>query len=89
MVWHVAFGETWSERPPGLSIPDGHRAGGIGLLDGMGGLDFFDGLDIGDLCSLDSSKAQGLSIQANMGADGSGFVDGLCCCGLIPMKFYT
>ena len=39
-------------------MPVGHRASGFSLPDcaGMGGLGFFDSLDVGDLCSLDSCK---------------------------------
>ena len=82
---------TQLERPLGLGIPDGCRASHFSLPDGAGagGLGFFDSLDVGDLCSLDSCKAQGLSIQGNMGADGPGFFDGLCCCRLVPPKFYN
>ena len=43
----------------------------------MGGLGFFDSLDIGDLCFLDSCKAQGPCIQGNTGADGSVLFNGL------------
>ena len=56
---------------------------------GAGGHGFFDGLDVGDLCSPDSCKAMGLSVLGNTRADCSGFFDGLCCCRLIPMKFHT
>ena len=66
--------------PLGLGIPDGCRTSTFGLLDGAG---------MGDLCFLDSWGAQGLSIHGNMGADGSGFFNGLCCLGLILMKFHT
>ena len=55
----------------------------------MGGLGFCDGLDVGDFCFLDSCEGQGLSVQGNTGADGSGFLNGLCCLRLIPMKFHT
>ena len=86
---HVACGVTQPQRPP--------RSGHPWQLQSkwlfpprwcMGGLGFFDGLDIGDLCFLDSCKAQGLCIQGNMGADGSGFFNGLYCLRLIPSKFH-
>ena len=42
--------------PLGLSIPDSHRTGGFGFLDGAGAgsLGFLDSSDVGDLCFPDS-----------------------------------
>ena len=55
----------------------------------MGSLDFFDRSDASDLCSLDSSEVQGFSVHGHTGADGSSFLNGLCCLGLVPTKFHT
>ena len=48
-----------------------------------------DGLGVDDLCFLDGSETQGLSILGIMEADDIGFFKRFSCLRLILMKFHT